>query len=283
LQEDYNPDTGGPIVGLPRSHHYNHSTYIDLILSGLVGIRPRADDVLELNPLIPSDEASAGHPIRYFLLDNLMYHGHAVTIVYDQTGAHYHMARGITVIVDGKLTAHVPNLRRIQIVLPVARHSASHQASIRADLAVNPGVPGAPIATASSSGSIGSPAQAIDGRLWFFPEIVNGWSPERGAAGKQSWLSIDLGEEREVNTVELYFLEDEPTYRVPQNVRLEYRAGAEWRTLPGQRLEPMQLIANGCNRLTFPAVKTAAIRIVIEGPAAPATFRLIEAEVFDFR
>ncbi|RZL66214.1 MAG: glycogen debranching protein, partial [Rhodococcus sp. (in: high G+C Gram-positive bacteria)] len=29
LQEDYNPDTGRPIVGLDRSHHYDHSGYTD--------------------------------------------------------------------------------------------------------------------------------------------------------------------------------------------------------------------------------------------------------------
>ena len=54
LQEDYDPDTGQPIVGLPRSHHYNHSGYADLIITGLVGLRPRADDELEVDPLVPT-------------------------------------------------------------------------------------------------------------------------------------------------------------------------------------------------------------------------------------
>jgi hypothetical protein len=38
IQEDYNPDTGKPIVGLPRSHHYEHSTFVDLIINGLIGV-----------------------------------------------------------------------------------------------------------------------------------------------------------------------------------------------------------------------------------------------------
>jgi len=33
--------------------HYNHSTYCDLIITGLVGLRPRADDIVEVNPLLP--------------------------------------------------------------------------------------------------------------------------------------------------------------------------------------------------------------------------------------
>ncbi len=283
IQEDYNPDTGLPIVGLPRSHHYNHSTYIDLILSGLVGIRPRADDVLELNPLIPSDEDSAGHPIRYFLVDNLMYHGHVVTIVYDQTGAHYRMARGLSVIVDGKLAANLPRLGRVQVSLSGFRSDISHKAHTRADLAVNPGIPGTPSAAASSSSVIGSPAEAIDGRLWFFPEIPNGWSPALDTAGKQSWYSVDWGKEREVTTVDLYFLGDELNYQAPTAVTLEYLAGNEWRPIPGQLHEPRHPIANSLNRFTFSAIETRGIRVVIDGPPRPATFRLIEAEAFDFK
>ncbi|MDP9007909.1 MAG: hypothetical protein M3N91_04240 [Pseudomonadota bacterium] len=53
IQEDYNPDTGQPIVGLPRSHPYEHSTFVDLIINGLIGIRPRSDDILDIAPLIP--------------------------------------------------------------------------------------------------------------------------------------------------------------------------------------------------------------------------------------
>jgi hypothetical protein len=42
LEEDYYPDTGYPIVGLKRSPHYFHSGFIDLVLSGVVGLRPSA-------------------------------------------------------------------------------------------------------------------------------------------------------------------------------------------------------------------------------------------------
>ena len=36
-----------------RSRYYNHSTFNDLIITGLVGLRPRADDMIEVNPLLP--------------------------------------------------------------------------------------------------------------------------------------------------------------------------------------------------------------------------------------
>ena len=73
LEEDYDPDAGKPIVGLARSNHYSHSTYVDLVLNGLVGIRPRADNVLEVNPLVPVDGEKH---IRYFAVEHLAYHGH---------------------------------------------------------------------------------------------------------------------------------------------------------------------------------------------------------------
>ena len=36
-----------------EGYEYNHSTFNDLILTGLVGLRPGADGKLTVNPLIP--------------------------------------------------------------------------------------------------------------------------------------------------------------------------------------------------------------------------------------
>ena len=38
-----------------RGDHYNHSSYADLVITGLMGLRPRADDVVEVNPLAPPE------------------------------------------------------------------------------------------------------------------------------------------------------------------------------------------------------------------------------------
>ena len=42
LQEDYDPDTGKVIVGLARSHHYNHSGFNDLVISWSLLVCARA-------------------------------------------------------------------------------------------------------------------------------------------------------------------------------------------------------------------------------------------------
>jgi hypothetical protein len=61
-----------------RGKDYNHSTYCDLIISGLVGLRPRPDDTVEVNPLAPDDWP-------YFVLDRIAYQGRTLTILWDRT------------------------------------------------------------------------------------------------------------------------------------------------------------------------------------------------------
>jgi len=90
-----------------RSRYYNHSTFNDLLITGLVGLRPRADDKLEINPLIPEDKWD------WFCLDNVLYHGKIVTIVWDKTGEKYELGKGFSVLVDGKLAGHAEKLGKI--------------------------------------------------------------------------------------------------------------------------------------------------------------------------
>jgi len=110
---DWDPSKGGK----ERGKDYNHSTYNDLIITGLVGLRPRRDDIVEVNPLLPDDTWD------YFCLDNVLYHGHIVTIIWDQTGEKYNRGRGLNVFVDGRKVAHSPRLERITGLLnePVVR------------------------------------------------------------------------------------------------------------------------------------------------------------------
>ena len=92
---DWDPSKGGE----ERGKDYNHSTYCDLIISGLIGLRPRADEMLEIRPLIPDSW-------DYFCLDQIYYHKHWLTIVYDKTGDHYKKGQGFRVLVDGVKIAH---------------------------------------------------------------------------------------------------------------------------------------------------------------------------------
>lgn len=284
IQEDYNPDTGKPIVGLPRSHHYNHSTYNDLILSGLIGIRPRTDDVLELNPLLPTS-GSAEQPIRYFALEDLRYHGRDLAIVYDVDGRRYGRGAGLSVFSSGRRIYGPRPLSHVVLSLSGQPRAKFEPPPLPIDLAVNvweraptDHEPNLPIASASSSAPGASPYQAIDGRLWFFPEIANGWSPEP-ADRDSAWFAVDLRRVQRIGRVELAFASDGRNVQAPVSVRLQSYAGGEWVDVPGEAMDEQAPVANGITHIRFPGLECQQLRILLKG-APEASMRLVEFEAF---
>ena len=93
--------------GKERGKDYNHSGYCDLIISGFVGLRPRLDDVVEVNPLLPANTWD------WFCLDNVLYHGRIITIAWDKTGKKYNKGKGLRVFADGKQIAQSKSIGRI--------------------------------------------------------------------------------------------------------------------------------------------------------------------------
>ncbi len=100
--------------GRERGKDYNHSTYCDLIITGLVGLRPRADDIVEVNPLLPRGTWKS------FCLDNVSYHGHTLSIIWDQDGTGYNQGAGLTILADGQQIGHSATLARVRGHLPAA-------------------------------------------------------------------------------------------------------------------------------------------------------------------
>jgi hypothetical protein len=95
-----------------RSRYYNHSTYADLLITGVIGLRPRADDIVEISPLLPADTWD------WFCLDGVKYHGHMLTVIWDQDGSRYGRGAGLRVFADGKQIASSGKLERITGRLP---------------------------------------------------------------------------------------------------------------------------------------------------------------------
>jgi hypothetical protein len=92
-----------------RSRYYNHSTFNDLVITGLVGLRPRTDNTIEVNPLVPEGKWD------YFCLDKVLYHGHNLTIFWDKNGDRYHLGKGLGVLVDGREIGRAHSLTRLVI------------------------------------------------------------------------------------------------------------------------------------------------------------------------
>ena len=105
LGEYLDETTGAWLKGRdPRSRWYNHSTFADLVITGLVGIVPRDDDTLELHPLLPDDAWD------FFAVEGLRYRGHDLTIVWDRDGRRYGRGAGLSAWVDGRRVIHAPTL-----------------------------------------------------------------------------------------------------------------------------------------------------------------------------
>jgi predicted GH43/DUF377 family glycosyl hydrolase len=128
IDEDLNPTNGDWIARTllkqrgsaiqERGKDYNHSTYCDLIINGLVGLRPRPDGIVEVNPLAPLTW-------DYFCLDQVHYHGQWLTVLWDRTGEHYHKGKGLRLLAGGQLIASADSLRRLTGLLPAAQDSVT--------------------------------------------------------------------------------------------------------------------------------------------------------------
>jgi hypothetical protein len=77
-----------------RGKDYNHSTFCDLVISGLCGLVPRQDGRIEVKPLAPESW-------DWWRLDGVRYHGHNLTILFDRDGGRYGKGKGLVVLKDG--------------------------------------------------------------------------------------------------------------------------------------------------------------------------------------
>jgi hypothetical protein len=104
-----------PTMDRDRSVDYAHSTFADLVIEGLVGMRPSFDDktFFTLHPL------AGGSAIKYFVLDNVQYHSHNVTIAWDEDGAKAlpGCKKGLCVWVDGEIRATSSALATLKVQL----------------------------------------------------------------------------------------------------------------------------------------------------------------------
>jgi hypothetical protein len=268
LEEDYNPETGQPIVGLARSHHYFHSGFNDLVIGGLVGVSPSDKDELRVDPLLPAGDKSANR-IRYFALQDLPYHGRRVSVVYDEDGRHYGAGAGLSVYVDDVLAARRAGLGTLTVPVtsranePVVRPINQAVGLLRSTY---------PVASASSGVDPERLHDAIDGRIWFFPETPNGWMSQ--AARNREWFAVDFGRDVTLRSAQLFFGEGGGAV-LPEAYRLEYWSSGRW--------IPVSNIPRGApgasNVAKWQSVVTSRFRVTISKRQSTQV-RLVELKLF---
>ena len=270
LQEDYDPDKGIPLVGRDRSHHYNHSTYNDLIITGLCGVHPSEGNVLEIKPLVDGS-------IKYFRLTDMQYHGHKITIVYDADGSRYMTGKGLKVMVDGKKVrlSNKNGKYTVEIGSPVLKK----QLQTQSNLAVNLTKKEYPIPSASVNSIPDSLYKAIDGRIIYFPEVKNWWSTI-GSKTTTDWYKLDYGEAKRISTVKVFLVADDKMYRVPTDIIIEYRNEGQWIPIPIKSKTPATLAGNTVNTVSFNALTTTQIRVVFKHGLAGSAVAMTELECY---
>ncbi|KAK4499743.1 hypothetical protein PRZ48_007929 [Zasmidium cellare] len=261
IQEDYEPDKTGPIVGLPRSHHYFHSGYNDIIISGLVGIRPRADNVIEVNPMIPE-----GSDITSFRIQDVPYHGHSVAVQWEASGS------GLQVEVDGTVLASASQLGRLTADIPAAsapaieRRIAKSIQLVRGDF---------PKGSASSGNDTERIHDAIDGGVWFFPELPNGWDSDGTETDSEQWYAIEFASPTEFTGAELAFFANGDDFALPKDYSIQQFDGSNWVDV----WDRPQLVENGLTAVEGDSVTTGKIRVAFTQLAGKKT-RLVEFKLF---
>ena len=250
LVENYDPDKGGPIVYFYWSNHYLHSSFNNLVISGLCGIRPSEGDTLDINPLIDNS-------ITYFRLDEVLYHGHKVTLIYDKDGSKYNVGKGVTVYVDGVKKSLLQKDDKYQVVVgpPLLRSKGKQPVNY----ALNIRRKDFPVPSASVNSVPDSLYQALDGRIWYFPEIRNRWATV-GSDSNTDWYALDFGQPREISSIKYYPFADDKMFGTPDNLTIEYQNEGKWLPVKVTGTSPDNPVGNTVNTVSFERVSASGIR-----------------------
>ncbi len=95
--------------GVERGKDYNHSTFNDLVIHDLVGLRPQAGGGLWCAPLLAAENWT------YCALENVRIQGCDVSVYWDQDGSRYRQGRGLRIVCDGRLVARSETLEKLKI------------------------------------------------------------------------------------------------------------------------------------------------------------------------
>jgi hypothetical protein len=156
-----------------------------------------SEDILEISPIIPPNWT-------FFAIENLAYHGHLVTVLYDQDGTRYRNDTGLTVFIDGEkvyngngTTASVPLAPTIISSFPMP-----------INIAANPeGLGAFPQASATYTFMADNPYKAIDGYLFYDSIPDNRWTNYQSTSSNDT-LKVHFSRPRNVSSITLALYSD---------------------------------------------------------------------------
>lgn len=263
-----------------HSENYFHSTYADNIFTNLIGIVPTLDDVLQLQPLIPSNWSN-------FAVENLPYHGSLISIVWDQTGGHYsgNCSAGLSVYSNGTLIHNQKTLAPVNVTLPFKGQEAASALAAQPEyqnILANPNTPwGLPVVTADwlfTSNSDVSPYGSYklnDGLFSYDTTPDNRWTNNQSTSPYNT-VTVTLPRARNLTSVSLGIFVDTDRGGVigcPASLRVTDGNGTvvAYRANYNETCVPNQL-----NTISF---DTMANNVGVDNETTPALGNTVETDV----
>ena len=271
VAEAHYPDQDKWIYDQPRGEDYNHSTFVENVIAGLLGLRAQSGDSIVINPLAPKEWA-------YFAIENAWYHGHYVSVFWDATGDKYKQGKGFKVYVDGKLAVQKDTVQKLEVPVGAAKvDKVNTMVNIAAngqkfDQGTKP--------FASYTFTVDDPWRAIDGIVYRtnLPENTR-WT-SYNSPNKSDYFGIDMRRPQAVSDVRLFFYDDNGGVRIPSSYDLQYWTGSSWATIPSQTRQVGSTTSNAETKITFPQLLTSQLRVVAPNPGNGRGWGLSDFQVW---
>jgi len=243
------------------------------VITGLVGLRPRSDDSVEVNPL--------ARDWPWFALDDVQYHGHRMAVLWDKDGSRYHRGAGLFILADGRVIARSPALGRVVAYLGPPRVTSLRNRLV--NHAVNNGRSAYPKVGASFATAEAPVTHLVDGNYYYHIAPANRWTTV-GTVHSEDTVTVDFGVARTIQRIVLYVLDDgEPGgIRAPARYEVQLWRRNQWVTIPGQGRDPEHPAGHRANTISFPPVSTSRIRVVLV-PRPESVMGLSEIEAWGDR
>ncbi len=253
-----------------HSEDYNHSTYIDNVISGLIGLRGQAGNTLAIHPLAPA-------AWDYFALENAPYHGHNVTVLWDRTGGHYGQGAGLRVFIDGGLVAARRDLRplTVEVGAPITQDNTCGIVDVAANTQ-RYAYGTQPFATYTSP--VDNVWNGIDGIVYRTGIPENSRWTSYNSPNRSDDYGVNFQRNVTLREVRLTFYDDGGGVRTPGSYDLQYWNGSTWASVPNQTRADATPVGNAMNQITFPALTTSQIRVVAANPGGGTGWGLSELQ-----
>ncbi len=258
-----------------HSEHYFHSSFVNLVVTGLLGLQPQDDDRLVIEPLVPADW-------EYFRIQDVPYKGHRITLFWDRTGHRYQQGPGFQLWLDDQPLASLDQVGRLEVAIEARVEPRPTPDRLLRNFAVNNSGGKWPRGIASIDPDATPVEAALDGQYWYLESPGNRWT-NTGSQESTDWIGIDFGIERCIEEVVAYFLDDGPTgsVRPPTSYALEFWRDGDWHTAEILEAKPPMVVGRAANRLKLSPVATTRMRLTVpRDPEHTTTWGVSEFEAW---